>query len=263
MSRPVERAAVDAAPDRSVDAAGGQAAMAAALLDPDRPGPGDPRFAVHRNNVTVGLVEALGAAYPAVARLTGERFFAAAAREFVRARPPRSPVLIDWGHDFPDWLAAFPPAERLPWLSDVARLEAARRRAYHAAEAAPLAPDAVAATPPEALAALRPRLHPSLGLVRSRHPIVSIWADVTGPRRGGLDMSRAETALVVRPDAEVRVHAAPPALSAFVAALADGATLGGAAEAAAGTPGFDLGETVAALFRLGLLAAPDPASEDP
>ena len=240
----------------------GQAAMAAALLDPARPGPGDPRFAVHRNNVVAGLVAALGEAYPAVEALVGEAFFRAAAREFVRAHPPRSPVLLLWGDAFPGWLAAFPPAARLPWLPDVARLERARRHAYHAADAAPLGPDALAALPPEALAGLRPRLHPAFALVVSDHPVVSIRADVTGPRRGGIDMRRAETAVVARPGDTVLTEVAAPPLAAFLAALAAGAPFGAAAEAAAARrPDFDPGDAVAALFRLGLLAEPAPPQE--
>ncbi len=55
MSRPGERAAAgaawppaDPAPDRAGDAVGGQAAMAAALLDADRPGPGIRVGTMHR-----------------------------------------------------------------------------------------------------------------------------------------------------------------------------------------------------------------------
>ena len=47
------------------------------------------------------------------------RFFVAAAREFVRAHPPRSPVLIFWGGDFPDWLRSHytrPDPQILPSL---------------------------------------------------------------------------------------------------------------------------------------------------
>ncbi|MGM0585256.1 MAG: putative DNA-binding domain-containing protein [Pseudomonadota bacterium] len=244
----------------------GQAAMAAALFDPDRAGPGDARFAVHRNNVAAGLVEALGASYPAVKALVGARFFEAAALEFARAHPPRSPALIFWGSEFPDWIGAFPPAASLPWLRDVARLERAWREAYDAADAEPLAADALADLPPERLEGLRLRLHPSLRLVRSRHPAVSIWADVTGRAKRDVDMKRAETALVVRPGAEVTVSEPGPAMTAFVERLAAGAPLSAAAGAAAEHPGSDLGEHIADLFRLGLVAGlrtPEGDSHDP
>ena len=57
---------------------------------------------------------------------------------FVREQPPRSPLLAIYGDEFADFIAAFEPARELPYLADVARLEAARTRAYHAADATPL-----------------------------------------------------------------------------------------------------------------------------
>lgn len=84
-----------------------QREFAAALLDPERPTPsgiigpdGDvcpKRFAVYRNNVVVGLTEILKAAYPAARRLVGEEFFDAMAGIYVRAEPPRSPILLEYG----------------------------------------------------------------------------------------------------------------------------------------------------------------------
>ncbi|MBP0650496.1 putative DNA-binding domain-containing protein, partial [Mycobacterium tuberculosis] len=64
-----------------------QAAIAAALVAPDRPVPaglegrdGRPagrRFAVYRNNVVVSLIDALAARFPVVAMLVGDAFFRA------------------------------------------------------------------------------------------------------------------------------------------------------------------------------------------
>lgn len=229
-----------------------QSAIAAALLDPARPGPRDARFAVHRNNVVAGLVRALRETYPAVERLVGAAFFRAAAAAFVRDHPPRSPVLLAWGGDFAGWLRAFPPAATLPWLADVARLEWARVEAFHAADAAPIAAARLTALPPQALATARLAPHPSLRLVRSAWPVAGLWADVTGPRRGGLDMRDAETALVVRPgwDVETRAIAAPTA--DFLAAVLAGRPLGAIAQAAA-EGAFALTEQLAAAFAAGLI----------
>ena len=78
----------------------GQKHFAAALLDPERAVPpeiassgGKPavkRFAVYRNNVTVGLVDALAARFPATQRIVGEEFFRGMAQVFAQAEPPRS-----------------------------------------------------------------------------------------------------------------------------------------------------------------------------
>src|SRR5665213_1812162 len=88
-----------------------QRVFAAAMLDPGLPVPAgvvDPdgrvcpkRFGVYRNNVITGLIEALQDSFPAVCRLVGEEYFRAMARLYVTARPPRSPVLLQYGADFP------------------------------------------------------------------------------------------------------------------------------------------------------------------
>ena len=74
------------------------AAFAAALVDPELETPAivaDPagkgavkRYNLYRNNVTVSLIEALVAIYPAVQRITGVDFFRAMARFHIRATPP-------------------------------------------------------------------------------------------------------------------------------------------------------------------------------
>jgi hypothetical protein len=131
-----------------------QTAFARAVLDAAAPVPpgligpdGQPsatRFAVYRNNVVLGLIDALKAAFPVVCALVGEDFFAAMARAHAVETPPASPVMHDYGADFPAFIARFAPAASLPYLADVARLEWAWVEAYHAAEAWPLSPASIA-----------------------------------------------------------------------------------------------------------------------
>ena len=135
-----------------------ETSFAQALLDGERPIPdgvtahnaADPtrRFAVYRNNVVAGLVRALKDRFPVVERIVGEEFFGAMARVFVVERPPRSPLLATYGDDFAAFIAAFEPARELVYVAAVARLEAARTRAYHAADATPLDADNVVAVRP-------------------------------------------------------------------------------------------------------------------
>jgi hypothetical protein len=132
-----------------------QRGFAAALMDPALPLPGglvDPdgepsvrRFAVYRNNVVVGLTETLKDAFPAVHRIVGADFFQAIARAYVVVEPPQSPILLDYGAGFPDFIRQFEPAAVLPYLADVARIERAWTEAYHAPEASPIDPAAFSA----------------------------------------------------------------------------------------------------------------------
>ena len=152
------------------------AAFAPPLLDPDGdipfvvtgPNGKSPvkRYNVYRNNVTVSLIEALAAIYPAVQRLTGPDFFRAMAHFHIRETPPTSPLLFYYGRDFPAFIARYEHARSLPWLADVARIERAWLDAYHAADQPPLSPTALVAAAPDRLADLVFTVHPATRVVR-------------------------------------------------------------------------------------------------
>jgi hypothetical protein len=242
-----------------------QALFAAALLDARKPVPAGVishtaskparRFAVYRNNVVVGLLNALATRFPVTSRIVGEEFFNAMARVFVVAHPPRSPLLATYGNDFPDFIAGFEPAVELTYLADVARLEAARTRAYHAANAEPVDPIQLHTVAPDALGDLRFVLHPSAEVVRSPHPIVTIWAMNSGAKGlGPIAEWRPEDALIARPYLDVEIRALPRGGSAFLVALIAGQTLADAVEAAATEDAdFDLAANLAALIGAGLV----------
>jgi hypothetical protein len=184
----------------------------------------------------------------------GEEFFRAMARVFVAAHPPRSPLMMRYGDEFPDFAAGFAPAAEIAYLADVARIEAGRTRAYHAADATPLDAAAFAGIRDDALGATRFLLHPSVEIVRSPHPAVTLWAMNAGDLElAPIDNWRAEDALIARPglDVEVRVL---PAGAAFLVALKAGTPLGAATEAAAAeNPDFDLTANLAGIIRSGLV----------
>jgi hypothetical protein len=148
-------------------------------LDPVSGAPDDPRlaraFAVHRNTVRHGLIGALRETFPAVRVAVGEDYFDALAAEFVASHPPRSPVLQEYGGDFASFVAGFPPLQDWPWLTDLARIDWARREAYHAADAEPTTLSQWLAQDPATLLAVRVELHPSLRLLASPHPLASLW----------------------------------------------------------------------------------------
>lgn len=271
--------------DAAADPAALHADWAAALLDPHRAPPAglrtwngsDPaaRFDVYRNNVTASLVAALADTFPVVQALVGEAFFAALARRYVRAHPPRSPLLAAYGEGLPAAIAADAAAAALPWLADLARLEHARVLAFHAADAPPLAPAELAARLADAGALPRTRwaLHPSLRAIVSAHAIVDLWAAHQSEDAGqgdlaAVDPACAQSALVGREGDDVVVLAVAPAAAVFVAALGDGLLLGPAvqraaeAEVAHGTA-FDLPATLALLLARGWLIRADARETTP
>jgi hypothetical protein len=221
---------------------------------------------VHRNNMTMSLVEALEASYPAVRRLVGEEYFSAVARELVREHPPRSPVLLHYGSGFGEFLEAFPSAAGVPYVGDVARLEWARVVALHAADAEPVPLGALAGIAEQDLERLLLRLHPSLALVGSRWPVASLWSACC--EAGGdyeVRMDEPQQVAVLRPAWQVTMHTLPAGCAAFVGRLQRGLELGEAASGAGERhPDFDLADGLGRLFGIGAVAAMDlpPAQEE-
>lgn len=228
-------------------------ALAAGIVSDTAPAPGR-RFAVYRNNVMVGLISAIEARFPATRRIVGEEFFRASARVFAQSHPPRSPLMMAYGDEFPDFLAAFAPAAEISYLADVARIEAARTRAYHAADALPLQPSDLADVAAAALPDLRFQLHPSLEIVTSVFPVVTIWAMNAGEAvLAPIDDWRGEDALILRPAFDVEVRRLPPGAAAFLQSLKSGKRLGKAAAIAQQqSPDFDLAINLASLVSAGV-----------
>lgn len=242
-------------------------AFVGGLLDPGRAAPATVagpngkavkrRYNVYRNNVVVSLVNALTAAFPATQRITGADFFRAMARTYVRATPPTSPLLFEYGRDFADFIAAYEYAQDMPWLADVARIERAWLDAYHAADAEPLAPGALGSIPPERLAGIVLRAHPATRILRSRFPAVTVFAAnrSTDPV-GRIEASDPEDALVTRPGLEVSVRRPPLGGAVFLRKLVAGEPLGAAAAAAlAENPAFDLAASIAGMLVSGAFTA--------
>ncbi len=188
------------------------------------------RFAVYRNNVAVGLSEALAARFPVIRRLVGEEFFAALARGFIRDDRPASPVIAEWGEGFADFLRGFAPLVAHPYMADVARLEHARGRAFHAADAMPVAPGDLAACAPDRLIL---GLHPSVQVLRFGHAAISVWLANQPDGPPVRDHARAETALILRdPAFQVHVVGIAEADAALIEALQQGRPLADAARCA-------------------------------
>lgn len=169
---------------------------------------------VYRNNVFENLANALKAVYPVVERLVGAGFFGYAADGYIRHQPPTSGNLHDFGDSFAEFLSNFEPARELVYLPDVARLEWAWHRAFHAAEHAPLAIERLAAVPSEQYGKLCFKLHSSAQLIASDYPILRIW-QVNQPEY-------ADDIAVNLTDGGARLLVARPALEVVIESLSAG-----------------------------------------
>ena len=210
------------------------------------------RFAVYRNNVAVSLGEALASRFPVIRRLVGEVFFAAMARLYAETDRPRSPVLAEWGEGFAGFLERFPPLAAYPYLGDVARIEFARGRAFHAADRGPVDPARLATADPDRV---RLMLHPSVTLLPLAHPAVSIWAR-NQPGGEGLPLHRGpETALILRDGTfQVPVQSVGAGDAALLRSVLDGEPLAvAAAKARDAEVGHDPQPLLISLMRLGAI----------
>src|SRR5579863_332129 len=187
------------------------------------------RLGIYRNTGFGTLVNALRLSFPAVQRLVGAEFFEAAAREFIRLRPPRSAYLNDYGADFPGFLARYAPASAVVYLGDVAQLEWAVNRALHASDAARLDLGRLAALEQSALSQLSFTAHPALSLLRLEFPADAIWRAVleqNDAAMAAIDLAAGPVHLLVERDAAgVQVRVLSAAAWDFTARLISGRPL--------------------------------------
>ncbi|MEO1557564.1 MAG: DNA-binding domain-containing protein [Pseudomonadota bacterium] len=243
---------------------GTQSQFRTALLDPDAPAPtglhdarGNPatkRFDVYRNNVTVALIDALRTAFPVLVKLLGDQNFDQLASLFVRAHPPDSPLMMHYGAALPGFLDDFAPLAHIGYLPDVARLELALRRSYHAADPPAFDPARLGAVPPEALMASTLVLAAPVQFVPSRWPLVDIWRFNTD---AGADKPRAtaQSALITRAEFDPQPHALDPVQALWLTQVMAGATLAKAQDtASANDPDFDLTTVLSLLIQQNAIA---------
>jgi hypothetical protein len=216
---------------RLLDDAGpaADALLSEMLVPPDR-------VSIYRNTSRVALTNALRLNYPAVQRLVGEDFFAAAADTFIANVPPRMAWLDFYGIEFPEFLEGYGPAASLRYLPDTARLERAASRALHAADAERLAPAQLAKTAIADRARLSFVPHPTIGLVSSRYPVDAIWRAVLTDDDTALtaiDLNSGAVWLLIERDAgAVEVKRLDERRWRFAEALFAGRPLAAALEAA-------------------------------
>jgi hypothetical protein len=217
-----------------------------------------PGFAVYRNTVLKGCIDALHANFPAVARVVGDEWFRAAAAVYARRAPPGTPTLLTYGQSFPDFLAHFEPAAELPYLAAVARADRLWSESHVAADDAALDPATLARITIEDMDRITLRPHAAARWTWcDEHPVYTLWSRNRAP---GAEFDapfgwRGEGLLLTRPHGAVDHYALPCAGVAFLAACAAGLSVARAVAAAVeAEPGADLAALINQFLRAGALA---------
>lgn len=220
------------------------------------------RFAIYRSSVQHNWRAAMGSIYPVCQAWVGEAFFNEAVRQHLAASPSTSGDLAELGAGFAEFLAHYSPAASQPVLPDLARLEWAVHRAFHAADANALSASALATVPPEDLDRLVLHPLPGSALIATQWPLLEIWKAHQPDAEAALpDLSQPQpqTALVWREGLETALVELDDATAALVQTMLDELPLTGALErmpfAGHAEAGALLGQSLQRIFSLGLVAA--------
>ena len=212
---------------------------------------------IYRNNYRSNLQGALADAYPVTERIVGADFFRMVTRKFVELHPSRSGNLHQYGREMADFLASFSPAQTLPYLPDVARLEWACHLAYYAPDVPTFELARLQHIPANQYADLAWSCHPSTCVMHSPYPLVEIWlAHQPGANEDfNIDLgSGGGTVLVIRHDITVEVHALAADQADWLQRMQAGALMGEATNATVvAHPDFDLTATLSHLMALNVL----------
>lgn len=180
------------------------------------------RMGTYKNNYSAGLSDVLAGTFQTITALVGEKFMHGVCARFVRAHPPQKACMHDYGEALPAFLENFEPAQSMPYLPDMARLDWAANTAYHA--------DNVTAITPENLSDInfnendfRLHLHPSVTLLSSPYPINDLRAYVRDSERQKTEefnVTEKETFLLVsRQQGQVYIQGLTPAEHSFIQSL--------------------------------------------
>ncbi|MES2316056.1 MAG: DUF692 family multinuclear iron-containing protein [Pseudomonadota bacterium] len=244
-----------------------QSAFSAALFDVDNEAHilahitgGSDRFSLYRGNLSATWDKVLSNAFPVIRQLLGEEFFSALSRAFGRTHPSTSPDLNEFGAAFSHFLAGFEHVAEYPWLPDMARLEWALHRSYYGPDRAALAADALAALSPEQFELARFTLHPAASLFQSSWAVVPQWlAHQAGEPALPAVMDSPSFAVIARPRWKTELASLSGAQFAALAALANGASMGEALDAAFGIDDdFDVAANLRLWLELGLFLTEEP-----
>lgn len=220
------------------------------------------RFRIYERNIRLSLTDALRSTFPVVQALVGEGFFTQMARHFIAEYPPGSCCLQDYGAELAAFLGGFQPAETVPYLADVARLEWAWHLAYWCVDESVLGFTDLQAVPADQHAELQLPLHCSATLFTSRYAPIAVWQ---AHQQGAVEddnctinpLAGPEYVLVRRtPKLEVQVVRLSAAEWQLLQALQYGASLGAALESAFECdPQFDVQPCLASHIAEGSFAA--------
>ena len=231
----------------------GDAASAASLLVGGKDAA--QRLAIHLRHYRASLVTAVLGRFPATGWLVGTPLLEEAATQFVREHPPSAPCIGEYGQRFPQFLATWPGAERVPYLRAFADLDWHMGRLALAVDLPVVTRHDVAAVAADDLADAGLTIQPGTYYAHAEWPIddlMTLYLSDAAPAQFAL--TDTEVWIEVRgARGSFRFARLTAAEFSFRVAIAEGLPLGDAAQRAWSTDStFDPGLGLAAIVDGGL-----------
>jgi hypothetical protein len=134
------------------------------------------RIGIYRGSVHGILTQALETTFPVCKMLLGEKFFNAMCDIFIDTHPPSSPFFADFGAGLGRFLDGFEPAQSVPFVADMARMEWLRKESWNSKPAPASDFTQLMETAESDYATLTFSLNPSLQLFQSNYRIDLLWS---------------------------------------------------------------------------------------
>ena len=183
----------------------------------------DSRLSIYRNNVILGLINALEDKFPVCLRLLGADNFRQLAKEYIGDNLPNSPVMFEYGKSFSKYISNNDVIKHVPYLPDVAKLEYCIGEAYHAPNSPFMTLSDFEEIGASRLFNSQVTLHPSVACFHSNYPIVEIWKTNSYDQEvKSITILNAEDVLVSRPSFEIIIESLPVGAVSFIKQLSDG-----------------------------------------
>ena len=192
---------------------------------------------IYREQYFLRHVDVLREDFGSLVHLLGEGAFGELARAYLAAHPPSSFTLRHLGHAMEPFVVANEPWRRDPLVRDLARADWAFVEAFDAADAPALDPRTLAALPEDAWPGVRVVFQPSLQRLAMAFPAHEYRLAVRGGSAPERPEARASFVVVYRGPEVLHCLELEADAYALLDALARGAPLGEACEAAAGSSG--------------------------
>ena len=222
------------------------------------PGGHDPekRLGIHRRNYEVSLVTALLTKFPATVWLAGTSFVTEAATDFIRNHPPHAPCIAEYGDEFPQFLAALPGADGMPYLREFAELERQVGQVSVEIEERCLALADLTEVGTDQLPDIMLRLQPGVRYRGASWPIddlLKLYLTESAPYRYSFEPR--DVWLEIRgARGEFRIDRLESSEFIFRKSIAEGRSIGSAAESALeANPSFDPGIALVSLIESGMV----------